>query len=465
VNGSTTEDVSPRQSQQRQHELILQVGQGGMSRVFLASTRGPGGFKKLVVIKQLLPELAEDPEFLTMFLEEARLSARLHHRNVVQINEVGFDGTHHYMAMEYLEGQSLETISRRATRTGEPVPQNLHLRMISEACNGLHYAHELTDLDGKLVNLVHRDVSPHNVFVTYNGEVKLLDFGIAKAADSSQQTRTGVLKGKCSYMAPEQFGGRAVDRRADIFAVGVMLWQVVTGQKLWKGLTDIEIFQHLATGDIPSPLTVKPDAPPELVEICMRALAMDPDARFPTAAALQDAIEAYLAKHRPSVNQRQIGQYVAERFEADRAKVKAAIDGELDKSSGPSSAEFLPMLPRIESHEEDEAKNGAAASASALAQDGVPSVQDVSAPGPPPPRRSGFLLGGALVMLGALAIGVSVWRAGSRVASATAPITSAQGAVAEFTQLEIEATPSQATIFVDDVPLSSNPGSARSSGA
>ncbi|MCU0687538.1 MAG: serine/threonine protein kinase, partial [Polyangiaceae bacterium] len=152
-----------------------------MSRVYLAVVRGPAGFNKFQVVKWLLPSLASDPDFLSMFLEEARLSARLNHTNVVQINEVGFDGEHHFMAMEYLEGQSLESLVRRASRQGG-LPLELHLHVLAEAAAGLHYAHEFADLDGRALNVVHRDVSPHNVFVTYQGQVKVLDFGIAKAA-------------------------------------------------------------------------------------------------------------------------------------------------------------------------------------------------------------------------------------------------------------------------------------------
>src|SRR5262249_8752669 len=165
-----------------------------------------------------------------MFLAEARLAARINHPNVVQTNEVGFDGQFYYIVMAYIEGPSLENIVRRL---GASFPLNLHLYILLQALAGLHEAHELKDFEGRPLNVVHRDVSPHNIMVSYEGEVKILDFGIAKAADSGGNTRTGIMKGKCAYMAPEQYGSGDVDRRADVFAAGVCLWQAITGARLW----------------------------------------------------------------------------------------------------------------------------------------------------------------------------------------------------------------------------------------
>src|SRR5689334_3257328 len=185
------------------YRLIAELGHGGMAEVYLAVVRGPAGFNKLVVVKQIRPQLAEDPEFLAMFLDEARLAARLSHPNVVQTNEVGQEGERHFLAMEYLDGQPLSRINQRLGPKGG-LPLVMHLRVIADLLGGLHYAHELSDYDGTPLGVVHRDVTPHNIFITYDGVVKVVDFGIAKARDALTLTKVGIIKGKIAYMAPEQ---------------------------------------------------------------------------------------------------------------------------------------------------------------------------------------------------------------------------------------------------------------------
>src|SRR5262245_26552316 len=191
------------------YRILSELGRGGMSNVYLAVARGPGGVNKLVVLKAVLPELASEPGALTMFLDEARLAAQLNHPNVVQTYEVGTEGDRHVIVMEYLEGQSLSGILRRADQANNPLSLALHLRIVINALEGLHYAHELCAYDGAPLMLVHRDISPQNVFITYEGQVKVLDFGIAKATSSSTHTATGIVKGKIAYMAPEQIIGDA----------------------------------------------------------------------------------------------------------------------------------------------------------------------------------------------------------------------------------------------------------------
>src|SRR5262249_16710245 len=205
-----------------------------------------------------------------------------------------------------------------------------HLHVLIQTLAGLHHAHELRDFDGKPLSVVHRDVSPHNIMVSYDGHVKLLDFGIAKAADSGGNTRTGILKGKCAYMAAEQFGGHNVDKRADIFSAGVCVWQAITGTKLWKGLSDAEIFSRLSRGEIPLPTTVNPNLPPELVDICMRALALRPEDRYATAADFATALEQFVAQHREyHASARDLTTFVMQTFASERAQMKAKIDEQL----------------------------------------------------------------------------------------------------------------------------------------
>src|SRR6478609_2122263 len=203
------------------YRLIAEIGRGGMAEVYLALLEGDLGFNKLLVLKRIRPELAEDPEMMAMFLDEARLSARLHHANVVETHEVAQEDGHTFMVMEYLEGQSLHRILHRLRRHGG-LPKAMHFQILADMLAGLHHAHELSDWDETPLGVVHRDVTPQNVFVTYDGRVKVVDFGIAKVRGASSETRAGVVKGKVAYMAPEQARGEPVDRRTDIFAAGVM---------------------------------------------------------------------------------------------------------------------------------------------------------------------------------------------------------------------------------------------------
>jgi serine/threonine protein kinase len=303
-----------------------------MSEVYLAVVAGPAGFNKLVVIKLIKAELAEDPDFISMFLEEARLSARLSHANVVQTNEVGEVGGRYYIAMEYLEGQPYSRILHRLGRD-RGLPLGMSLRILSDVLQGLHYAHELGDFDGSALGVVHRDVTPHNVFVTYDGQVKVVDFGIAKAMNSSHETRTGMLKGKVGYMAPEQAKGERVDRRADIFSVGVMLWEAAVGRRLWKGLNEVQILHQLLSGEIPSPRSMRPDISQHLESIIMRALATDRDRRPATAQVLQHELEELMDSGSERSTLREVGRMVSGAFEEERKKLKSIIEQQLAKSA------------------------------------------------------------------------------------------------------------------------------------
>jgi len=332
----TAHDVSVVHEIGRYH-LVAELARGGMGIIHLAASQGPGGFSKLLVVKELKPELAADEDYVAMFLDEARLAARLSHQNIVQTIEVGSEGGRHYMVMELLDGRSLHRIGRRsATKGGLPVAA--HLRVIAEALLGLHYAHELRGFDGLPLGIVHRDMSPLNVFVTFDGQAKVIDFGIAKSVDSSLETKTGMLKGRVAYMAPEQAWGRGADRRADVYAVGVMIWEAAAGRRLWPAMSDVEI---LARGlrEGPPPLrAVRPDVPPELEAICSRAMARDPDDRHATAAELLDELEAHLSRRPDVLTMREIGAQVSQMFAEERRKMNAVIEETLARvRSGPRS--------------------------------------------------------------------------------------------------------------------------------
>ncbi|HSO31499.1 MAG TPA: serine/threonine-protein kinase [Labilithrix sp.] len=310
------------------HRLVAGLGKGGMARVYLAIAQKQGGFTKLLVLKVLRAELDSEGDFLTMFMQEARLAARLNHPNVVQTYEVGEDANRHYIAMEYLEGQALSSVLSRIGR--DAFPLDVHLRILCDALEGLHYAHELADYDGTPLKIVHRDISPQNVFVTYTGQAKILDFGIAKVSGSTH-TATGVLKGKAAYMAPEQATGKP-DRRSDIFAVGVMLWEAIAKQRfVQRHEEDVIILTRRISGKERLIRDVVPDAPPELAEICDKAMAGEPDQRFATAAEMRDAIEAHLRKSDP-VDARRVAATLEPTFAEERTRIRRLVDEQVKRA-------------------------------------------------------------------------------------------------------------------------------------
>lgn len=312
------------------YRVLFELGRGGTARVFLAVVEGPSGFNKLVVLKALKRELVSDDEFHGMFLNEARLSSRLSHGNIVQVLEALEHNDTPVIAMEYLAGKSLYEVRCRAPQL---LSLDAEIYVLSQALAGLHYSHELSDFDGTPLEVVHRDLTPQNVFVTYDGQVKVLDFGIAKLAGSLVETQVGVVKGKVRYMAPEQLDGSLVDRRADLFAAGVMLWEAITGRRLWLEMTDVEVVNAVLDGEVPSPRVFRPDVDDELEQICLRALAPRPADRFPTALVFQEALENYLTHRRSRVTARDVGLRMTSEFATDREQLARAIEERLGYSS------------------------------------------------------------------------------------------------------------------------------------
>jgi serine/threonine protein kinase len=330
------------------YRLIAELGQGGMATVYLAVAMGQSGFRKLAVVKLLRPEIAVDVEFVQMFLDEAKLCARLSHPNIVHTYDVGVDEVGHLMAMEYLDGVSLHAAVAKLARNGGPFNFPMQCRVLLDVVEGLRYAHELKDYDGRSLEIVHRDVTPHNIFVTYDGQVKLLDFGIAKAATSSVRTATGVIKGKLTYMAPEQARGEPVDARADLYAVGVMLWEAVTGRRRWPtGLSQPALFTRLASGEPPeNPNAAALGYPPEVDAIILRTLAPKPEDRFQTAGELRTALEGVLGKLEP-VSLRDLGAMLATAFDEGRVRLREVIEEQfraIDRGGHPSEPHQLPAV-------------------------------------------------------------------------------------------------------------------------
>ncbi len=316
-----------------QYTLLANLGRGGMCDVTLAARGNEGvDFTKLVVIKMLRPEFIDDKEFVTMFLDEARIAARLNHPNVVQTLDVGQDGGHYFLTMEFLDGQPLSALFRAV---GD-IPLGMRLAILTDVLAGIHYAHDLTDYNGSSLNIVHRDVTPHNVFVTYDGQVKVMDFGIAKAAGRSTQTQKGIIKGKVGYLAPEQVLGDDVDRRTDIFNIGVILYEVCAKARMWdKGMSSSTILRALLAGAYPrSPRERNPEVHEELDRICRKALAFDRRERYSTALEFQDELDAYITQHAARPSPRQVGAFVATHFAAERAKAKEIVKTELQRGRG-----------------------------------------------------------------------------------------------------------------------------------
>jgi eukaryotic-like serine/threonine-protein kinase len=293
------------------YQLIERLAAGGMGEVHLARLTGAKGFEKQLVIKRVLPHLADDPEFLSQFLDEARLAATLNHPNVAQIFELGeIDGTW-YLAMEYVRGQDLRKILRRANG---PLPLGIAARIISNAAAGLDYAHKATDANGRALNVVHRDVSPHNLLVGFDGAVKLIDFGIARAANRAQRTVSGALRGKVPYLSPEMVDGEPVDHRTDIFSLGIVLWESLTGAPLFRAPSEPVTLKRVSACQVAAPSSLNPLVPAPLDAICLRALERSPERRYPEAAAFRLELEGFIVQARLQASAAHLERYLRELF-------------------------------------------------------------------------------------------------------------------------------------------------------
>jgi serine/threonine protein kinase len=281
------------------YEVVGHLASGGMAEIFLGRLRGPRGFEQAVVIKRVLPSLGRTKEFVDMFVDEANIVAAVRHPNVVAVHELGHEGEELFLVMEYLEGESIGSLLRRLWTGGEVLDRRLAIHIIAQACAGLHAAHELTDENGDPRDLVHRDVTPQNVFVTYGGEVKVLDFGIAKAHNRHTKTDAGQVKGKLGYMSPEQCFGKPLDRRTDIFALGTLLYELTTSRRLFRRETELETLKLITEMAVVSPSAVLPDYPPALEAICMRALERRREDRYATAAEMRKDLLGVLASSVP----------------------------------------------------------------------------------------------------------------------------------------------------------------------
>jgi Tfp pilus assembly protein PilF/tRNA A-37 threonylcarbamoyl transferase component Bud32 len=328
--------------------LVLdKIAVGGMAELYQAKITSVEGFEKLVAIKKILPHLTQDANLVSMFIDEAKLAAMLTHQNIVQIYDLGsMEGTY-YIAMEYIHGKDLRTILNKAVERKQPLPLEYGLHIICRVCAGLDYSHNLKDFQGEPLNIIHRDISPQNILVSYEGEIKIVDFGIAKAATKSTETRVGVIKGKLAYMSPEQAAIKSVDHRSDIFSTGIMLYEMVTGKRMFDG-ADLEILDRVREAQFEPPEMITAGLPPKLYEILHRSLAKDVELRYQSGSAmladLQDCLSSFA--ERPSAEG--LSKYMKKCFAeeiAEEARVLQRLgtevppeelprDGEVDTGTG-----------------------------------------------------------------------------------------------------------------------------------
>ena len=297
------------------YEILRELATGGMATIYLARVSGTAGFEKLVVLKCILPSLARDKSFLTMFLDEARLAATLRHANIAEVIDVGYEGTTYFFTMEYVHGQNARTVRIAAKQRGVPIPLEVTLAIVTGTAAALGYAHARTGPDGRPLGLVHRDVSPSNVLVGYEGAIKLVDFGIARATmRRGARTRTGMRKGKAPYMSPEQCRGHNLDGRSDLFSLGTMFYELSTGQRPFQGLSDFDVMDAIVHSQPDPPTSMIPGYPPELEAIVLKMLATDPEHRYQTATALLDDLEAFIARHALLTSAHVVARFMGELF-------------------------------------------------------------------------------------------------------------------------------------------------------
>ena len=436
------------------YRLLLELGHGGMAHVYLALVSGLAGFSKLVVLKVMRDELREHPASLNMFLGEARLAARMNHANVVQTSEVGEDAGRYFICMEYLEGQTLSRLLKKTIDVA--LPLGARLEIMCQMLEGLSYLHGFSDLDGTPLGLVHRDISPNNVFVTFEGSVKVLDFGVAKAAGISHVTEAGTFKGKLGYAAPEQIIGRS-DQRSDVFAAGVLLWEILTYRRLTQDRTQTEIVQG-RIGGAESELMLEKgsDAPPQLMAICAKATAKSPDDRYPTASAMREAIRDYVSERSLEFPSNKLRDLLHRTFDAERSEMRRMIDQRMKQAQledeHPSEVSKAPFVPN-------------AAAVFGGTSSGTNPTQAV------PFGRGKLLAAAATVALLAGAAGAFMMRASPGSETPTAPAVAVEPSVKSqagaatptpaLVKLELSAAPASAELVLDGAKLESNPFSGQ----
>jgi hypothetical protein len=348
--------------------LLERINVGGMAEVFKAKTFGVEGFERLLAVKRILPNIAEDEEFITMFIDEAKIAVQLQHANIAQIFDLGKVDDSFFIALEYVHGRDLRSIFDRMRNKGESLPIAMACYVTMQVCEGLDYAHNKRDAQGRELNLVHRDISPQNVLIGYEGECKLIDFGIAKAAGKASKTQAGILKGKFGYMSPEQVRGLPIDKRSDIFAVGIVLYELLTGERLFIGESDFSTLEKVRNVEIQPPSSYNKKIPQELERVVLKALARDPEDRYANAIDLHDDLQSFLYSVGEFFSRKDLAAWMKKTFameiEEDNAKLeefrqvvppaasaevsrRAAVGGAPAGRAGGTSAKQAPKPPGL----------------------------------------------------------------------------------------------------------------------
>ena len=361
--------MAPPDGQQRakavrfgKYTLLDRIAVGGMAEIFLARQAGLEGFEKTIVIKRIRPHLSKQGSFVKMFLNEAKLAAQINHPNIVQIYDLGKINESYFIAMEYIFGRDMRRIIPKADTKEIPFPMVYALKIASSVCEGLFYAHQKADIYGNPLNIVHRDITPENIFVSFDGTVKVLDFGIAKAANQIEQTKAGEIKGKLSYMSPEQCMGKPLDCRSDIFSLGTVLYEWITGFKLFTGESEVAILKNITEGKIYKPSYFKSDIPDAVEAILMKALEKDRDKRYQTAWEMQYDLDQFLSQNEFTPSNIHLSNFLRQLFldemEDEKARLAQASPA-LDSSSPPppppgdpeevlSGVELIPTNAQVE---------------------------------------------------------------------------------------------------------------------
>jgi serine/threonine-protein kinase len=443
----TLQEIQPGQTLGR-YEFLLPIAEGGMASVWAARLKGSRGFSKTVAVKTMLPSVSDDPQFEQMFLDEAQIASRIRHPNVVEILDLGEEEEVLYLVMEWVDGEPLSNLRRAATKSGG-IPRNIAIRVVADACAGLHAAHELRDENGQLVGLVHRDISPQNVLITFDGVVKIVDFGVAKAAGrSSGQTTAGQVKGKPPYMSPEQALGEAVDRRTDVFALGIILYQLTTGKHPFRGESDLVTLQNIVSDKpIVSPRAYDKQYPRLLESVVMKALDRRRDARFQTCAEFEAALDEVFAKEVPRARTEDVGKFMKEMFgtrsEERRKALSEAIRAADELAQGRGSRVDVPAVSRP-------SPPGALAPTSGMEHPNIGPVTpfEGTIPAPVGQRRRGtFVLGalGVAALVGALV--------GLRRAPTETPEVASGAASGATVQKVATAPPTATSAAVPETPV------------